>query len=142
MASGIGPGRRSRSMHSRNTFTTGHGRACTRMLTTLLAEFSVTRMAICIRLPRTLPSNVTMYRPSGFLNVTGHPTAGERSLEDPAYNDMSPYLVACCRQDRRMKDNILIEGCGGGDKIASGQRAVRIPLVTVATPQSWASQPF
>ena len=34
----------------------------------LFGSISVTRMAIWIRLPSMLPSNVTMYRPSGFWN--------------------------------------------------------------------------
>jgi hypothetical protein len=50
------------------SLTTGHGRANSRMLSIFLAAFSVTRMAIWIRLPSMLPSNVTMYRPSGCWN--------------------------------------------------------------------------
>jgi hypothetical protein len=46
MASGTGSGRRLRSMHWRNSLTTGHGRANRRMLSSFLAPFSVTRTAI------------------------------------------------------------------------------------------------
>jgi len=65
MASGTGSGRGLRSMNSRKSLTVGHGRANRRMLSAFLAAFSVTRMAIWIRLPSMLPSNVPMYRPDG-----------------------------------------------------------------------------
>ena len=112
-------------MHSRKSFTIGHGRASTRMLTTFLAEFSRYEDS---DLDPVAPNaafecdNVPSIGILEFLNVTGHPTASERSLEDSAYNGMPSHLVACCRQDWRMKDNILIEGRCGGAEIASRQR--------------------
>ena len=60
MASGTGSGRRLRSIYSRNSFTTGDGRANTRRLSTFFVASSVTSRAIWIRLPSMPPSKVTM----------------------------------------------------------------------------------
>jgi hypothetical protein len=57
-----------------------------------------------------------------FLDVAGRPTASEHCLKDLGYNCVPTDLVAGCRQDRRMKDNVLIEGRCGGAKIARRQR--------------------
>jgi hypothetical protein len=75
-----------------------------------------------MRLPSTLPSNVTIYRPSEFWNSSaGHPDASECRLKD--FDDCSepPDFIAGRRQDRRMKDNVLIEGSYCSGKIAGFQ---------------------
>jgi hypothetical protein len=57
-----------------------------------------------------------------FLHVAGHPIASECCLKDLDYNGMPTDLIAGCRQDRRMKDNVVIEGSYRSGKIASFQR--------------------
>jgi hypothetical protein len=96
-------------------------------------------MAIWMRLPSILPLNVTMYRPSGFwkfLDVAGHPIADERRLENLDYNSMPTDLIAGRSQDRRVKDNVLIEGSYRSRKIASFQRGCEDPLCQCG--DSWA----
>jgi hypothetical protein len=44
-----------------------------------------------------------------FIHVARHPDASERCLENFDDNRLPSNLVADCRQDRRMKDNILIK---------------------------------
>ena len=128
MASGIESGRRSRSIHSRKSLTTGHGRANTRMLPTFLVEFSVTGWRSGSDCPERCTvedavANVSSVGVLEFVHVPGHPTASERSLGGTRPTTVcSSYLVARCRQERRMKDNILIEGSYRSGKIASFQR--------------------
>ena len=56
-----------------------------------------------------------------FLHVSGHPITSECCLKDLDYNGVPTDLIACCRQDRRMKDNVVIEGSYRSGKIASFQ---------------------
>src|SRR4029077_9389538 len=56
-----------------------------------------------------------------FVHVAGHPKASECRLKDLDNDGVPPDLIACCRQDRRMKDNALIEGGHRSGKIASCQ---------------------
>jgi hypothetical protein len=58
-----------------------------------------------------------------LLHVPGHPIASECCLKDLGYNGVPPDLIGSCRQDRRMKDNVLIEGGYRSRKIASFQRS-------------------
>src|ERR1700730_5845658 len=58
-----------------------------------------------------------------FLHIPGHPIASESCLKDLGYSGVSTDLIAGCRQDRRMKDNILIEGCYCSQKIVRFQRS-------------------
>jgi len=99
IVSGTGSGRRLRSMNWRNSLTTGHGRANRRMLSAFLAAFSVTRMAIWIRLPSMLPSitdDVSPVEVLEFLHVPGHPIASECCLKDLGYNGVPTDLIAGC----------------------------------------------
>jgi hypothetical protein len=57
-----------------------------------------------------------------FLDVAGHPIASECCLKDLDYNGVTTDLIAGCRQDRRMKDNVLIEGSYRSGKVAGFQR--------------------
>jgi hypothetical protein len=59
----------------------------------------------------------------GFLDIAGHPVASECCLKDLDYNAVLTYLVAGCRQVRRMKDNVLADGSLRSAKIASLQRS-------------------
>jgi hypothetical protein len=73
-------------------------------------------------LPSMLPSitdDVSPVEVLEFLHVPGHPIASECCLKDLGYNGMPTDLIAGCRQDRRMKDNILIEGGYCSQKIDS-----------------------
>jgi len=54
-----------------------------------------------------------------FLHVPGHPIASECRLKNFGYNGVPTDLIARCRQDRRMKANILIEDGYGSWKIDS-----------------------
>ena len=56
-----------------------------------------------------------------FLHVPGPPITSECCLKDLDYNGVPTDLVAGCRQDRRMKDNVLIEGGYRSRRIASFQ---------------------
>jgi hypothetical protein len=58
-----------------------------------------------------------------FLHVPGHPIASECCLKDLGHNGVPPDLIGSCRQYRRMKDNVLIEGGYRSQKIASFQRS-------------------
>jgi hypothetical protein len=113
-------------MNWRKSLTTGHGRANRRMLSIFLPAFSVTRMAIWIQVAVNAPvecDDVSSVGVLEFLDVARHPIASECCLEDLGYNSVSTDLIAGCHQDRRMKDNVLIEGGYRSGKIASFQRA-------------------
>jgi hypothetical protein len=72
-----------------------------------------------------------------LIDVAGHPIASKCCLKDLDYNGVPADLIAGCRQDRRMKDNVLIESSYRGGKIASFQRGREDSLCHSVTPRLW-----
>jgi hypothetical protein len=125
MASGTGSGRRLHSMNWRNSFTIGHGRANRRMLSTFFGSIlcdedgDLDQVAVNAPVESNDVSSVGVLE---FLHVPRHPLANECCLKDLGHDWVPTNLIAGCRQDRRMKDNVLIEGGDRSRKIAGFQR--------------------
>jgi hypothetical protein len=85
-----------------------------------------------------LPSKVTMCRPVlEFLHVARHPIASECCLKDLGYNGMPTDFIAGCRQDRRVKDNVLTEGATAAGRSPVSNAAVSLLFVIALTPRLW-----